>query len=130
MRARIWLLLFLPLALFLSHGAVGAVSLEGTWSGAGMVNPNKGQREQVRCRITYKRESAKVFSVAAKCATSSVKMRQTGKLLEVSPSRYVGEFYNSDYDVSGRVRVIVKGSAQTVTFQSPRGSGSVTLRKN
>lgn len=130
MRARIWLLLFMPLALFISHGPAGATSLEGAWSGTGMVNPNKGQREKVSCRITYKRESAKVFGVTAKCATSSVKMRQTGKLLEVSPSRYVGEFYNPDYDVSGRVRVIVKGSAQTVTFESPRGSGSVTLRKN
>lgn len=130
MRARIWPLLFLTLALCLSHAPAGAASLEGTWSGAGMTNPNKGQREQVRCRITYKRESAKVFGVTAKCATSSVKMRQTGKLLEISPSRYVGEFYNPDYDVSGRVRVIIKGSAQTVTFESPRGTGSVTLRKN
>ena len=130
MRARIWLVLFMPLALFLSHGPAGAASLEGTWSGSGMVNPKKGQREKVRCRITYRRESAKVFGVIARCATSSVKMRQTGKLLEVSPSRYVGEFYNPAYDVSGRVRVTVKGSAQTLTFQSPRGSGSVSLRKN
>ena len=130
MRTRTWLLLLAPLALFVSLEAAGATSLEGSWSGSGVVNPQKGQREKVRCRITYKRESAKVFGLVARCATSSVKMRQTGKLLEVNPARYAGEFYNPDYDVTGRVRVTVKGSVQTLTFQSPRGSGSVTLRKN
>ena len=129
MRVPICLLLFVPLALFLSLRPAGAASLEGTWSGSGVVNPKDGQREKVRCRISYKRESAKVFAIVAKCATSSVKMRQTGKLLEVNPTRYIGDFYNPDYDVTGRVRVIVKGSVQTLTFQSPRGSGSVTLRK-
>jgi len=129
MRARICLLLLAPLALVLSLEKVGAASLEGIWSGSGVVNPKGGQREKVHCRIRYRRESENVFGVAATCATTSVKIRQTGKLLKVKPTRYVGDFYNPAYDVSGRVRVIVRGSVQTVTFKSARGSGSVTLSK-
>lgn len=129
MRARISLLLLAMLALVLSLEKAGAASLEGVWSGSGVVNPKDGQREKVRCRISYGRESENVFSVSATCATASVKFRQTGKLLKVNPTRYVGDFHNPEYDVSGRVRVIVRGSVQTVTFKSARGSGSVTLTK-
>lgn len=129
MRVRISLLLLVPLALIVSIDKAGAASLEGTWSGSGVANPKDGKREKVRCRITYRRQTEKVYSVAAACATTSVKFRQTGKLLKVSPTRYIGDFYNPEYDVSGRVRVIVRGSAQTVTFNSARGNGRVTLSK-
>lgn len=106
-----------------------AVSLEGNWSGSGHVKPKSGQRERVRCRVSYARQSAKVYFVSATCATASTTIRQTGQLLMVNPNRYVGDFYNSAYDISGRVRVIVRGASQTVTFSSASGSGSMTLRK-
>ena len=129
MRARISLLLLVALALVLSIGQADAASLEGTWSGSGVANPTDGPREKVRCRISYKRESEKVFGLTATCATRSNKVQQTGKLLMVSATSYVGDFYNPAHDISGRVRVVVRGSRQTVTFQSARGSGRVTLRK-
>jgi len=130
MIARNWPLLLAPLALGLClETAAGATSLEGVWSGSGVVNPKDGPRETVRCRLSYKQESEKVFGLTATCATPSRKIQQTGKLLKVGPTSYVGEFYNPGYDISGRVRVVVKGSTQTVTFQSAKGSGSVNLRK-
>lgn len=126
-----WRLLLAPLALGLClETAAGATSLDGVWSGSGMVNPKDGQRETVRCRLSYKQETEKVFSLTATCATRSRKIQQTGQLLKVGPTSYVGDFYNPGYDISGRVRVVVKGSVQTVTFQSARGSGSVELRKH
>lgn len=106
-----------------------AASLAGTWSGKGTVKPKNGPREALRCRVTYRKEGQKVFGVSATCATTSVKIRQTGKLLKVNEQRYVGDFYNPDYDVSGRVRVIVRGSSQTLSFTSARGSGRLTMRK-
>ncbi len=129
MRARTSLLLLMALALVLSVGQADAASLEGEWSGSGVVSPTDGPREKVRCRISYKRESEKVFGLAATCATRSDKIQQTGTLLMVSATSYVGEFYNPAHDVTGRVRVVIRGSRQTVTFQSTRGSGRVTLRK-
>ncbi len=106
-----------------------AASLEGTWSGTGFVNPKDSKKQKVRCRITYSRESSKVFGVRAACATTSNKFVQTGRVLKVNSKRYIGDFYNPQFDVSGRVRVSVSGSRQTVSFSSLKGRGRVTLRK-
>lgn len=117
------------LFLLVAPQQVLAQSLEGSWSGSGVARPNTGQSEKVRCNIVYRRENPKVFDVSATCATTSIKFRQTGKVLMVNPNRYVGDFYNPDYDVSGRVRVTLKGSTQTVNFSGPKGSGSLTLSR-
>jgi hypothetical protein len=117
------------LILLAAPNVVLAQSLEGSWSGSGVARPNTGQSEKVKCRIVYSKESAKVFGVSATCATTSVKFHQTGKVLMVNPNRYVGDFYNPEYDVSGRVRVTLKGSSQTVNFSGPKGSGSLTLTR-
>jgi len=115
---------------YLVGPATAATTLDGVWSGFGAVNPKDGASESVRCRVRYRRETDKVFDVSVTCATSSRKIQQTGTVLKVGPASYVGEFYNPSYDVSGRVRVVVKGSTQTITFQSARGNGSVSLRKH
>lgn len=47
----------------------------------------------------------------------------------VSPNRYVGDFYNTEYDISGRIRVSVSGGSQTVSFTSSKASGSMSLSK-
>lgn len=116
-------------ALFAVPFGAEAASLSGTWSGSGYVNPKDGKRETVRCRVTYTRESEKVYGVKAVCATTSVKINQTGEVLMVNQRRYVGDFYNPDYDVSGRIRLTLSGSSQTVTFSGRQGHGSMTLRK-
>ncbi|QKP76707.1 hypothetical protein HT051_04120 [Methyloligella sp. GL2] len=123
-------MLFASLALVLPLSTASAASsIEGTWSGSGTAHPKDGKPERVSCRVTYKQQSSNVYGIRATCATSSNKINQTGSLLEVNPNRYVGDFYNAQYDVSGRVRVTVSGSTQNVSFESPRGRGTVTLRK-
>ena len=124
---------FLCAAVFLSQlsltGTARADSLAGTWSGSGYVAPSESARESVRCRITYTQQSAKVYGVVARCASKSEKVVQTGEVLQVSPTRYVGDFYNAEFDISGRVRINVNGRSQFVTFSSSRGGGAVTLSK-
>jgi hypothetical protein len=104
-------------------------TLKGTWSGGGYVQPKDGEREKVRCRVTYSPQGSSVVAVSATCASASMTIRQSGELSMVSPNRYVGDFYNSDYDISGRIRVSISGSSQTVTFSSGRGGGSLSLSK-
>ncbi len=118
--------------LFMASFAIpaSAAPLEGSWRGSGFVNPKSGNREKVRCKMSYKRESTKVFRVTAVCASPSAKIRQTGELLKINPNLYVGDFYNGEYDISGRVRVILNGHHQTVSFSSPNGSGRITLKKH
>lgn len=102
--------------------------LQGSWSGSGYVKAN-GQRESVSCRVSYSPQGSKVVAVSATCASASATIRQTGQLSMVTSNRYVGDFYNSEYDISGRIRVSVSGSSQTVKFSSARASGSLRLSK-
>lgn len=108
---------------------VRAEMLSGSWSGGGYVKPRDGEREKVRCKVNYSPQGSSVVAVSATCASASLTIRQTGELTMVSPTRYVGEFYNSEYDISGRIGVSVSGSSQTVTFSSPRGGGSLSLSR-
>ena len=129
MRASFVLAAPLSLAILAAPVPAAAVELSGTWSGSGYVKPISGQRESVRCRVTFDRESSKVFGVQATCASSSNSIRQTGEVLMIRPNYYVGDFYNRQYDMSGRIRVRVRGSTQTVTFSGENGRGQLTLRK-
>jgi hypothetical protein len=107
-----------------------AETLSGTWSGNGFVKPKEGERESVRCKVTYNPEGASTVGVTATCASASTTIHQTGQLTMVSQTRYVGDFYNSEYDISGRIGVTISGSSQTVTFSGARGSGSLSLSKH
>lgn len=117
------------LVAMLGAPAAEAAPIDGSWSGNGYVQPNNGQRERVRCRVSYSRQSAKVYGVSAICASPSANIRQTGEVLMVTPTRFVGDFYNSQFDISGRVSVTISGRSQIVSFRSASGSGSMTLTK-
>jgi hypothetical protein len=106
-----------------------ASSLEGTWSGSGYVVPKSGARENVRCRVRFSRQSTKVFSVEATCSSATTNVVQTGEVLEVSAGRYAGDFYNPQYDISGRIRIQMSGNHQTVSFSGAQGQGSLSLNK-
>lgn len=106
-----------------------AVTLDGSWSGSGSVKPKSGQRERVRCRASYTRVTSKIFRVSATCASASATIRQSGEVLLVRPNVYVGNFYNRQFDISGRIRIVVSGSRQTVTLTSRAGSGRLRLGK-
>lgn len=129
MRASFVLAAPFSLAVLVAPVPAVAVGLNGTWSGSGYVKPTSGERESVRCRVTFNRQSSKVFGVRATCASSSNNIRQTGEVLMIRPNYYVGDFYNRQYDISGRIRVTVRGSTQTVTFSGDNGRGQLTLRK-
>ena len=128
-RALYGLALIAPLVTLAPTTAASAAVLAGEWRGEGTVTQTEGPTEKVRCRVSYKQESAKVYGVEAQCASTSKKMKQTGELLEVRPGVFTGSFNLPQYDVSGRVRVVVDGETQTVTFKSPRGEGQVTLTR-
>ncbi|MDJ0512590.1 MAG: hypothetical protein QNJ62_04000 [Methyloceanibacter sp.] len=128
-RALFALALVAPIAVLAPTTAASAAILAGEWSGEGTVTQTEGPTEKVRCRVSYRQESAKVYGVEAQCASTSKKMRQTGELLEVRPGVFTGSFNLPQYDVSGRVRVVLDGETQTVTFKSPRGEGQVTLTR-
>ncbi len=111
-----------------SEGAL-ADRFEGLWRGSGYVNPAEGQRERVRCRVVYRRLSAERYEVTARCATQAVNIDQVGEVRRTGRSSFAGTFYNMEYNVRGRIRVSVKGNQQTVSLNSPQGTGRLTLFK-
>ena len=122
-------LLFVTLVVALAPAATQAGELSGTWRGSGWVYPKASNKERVKCRVTYRPQSAKVVSVKAICATASAKIIQTGELLKVRKGLYVGDFYNAQFDISGRIRMTMSGRRQSVTFSGAQGRGSLTLRR-
>jgi hypothetical protein len=118
------------IALVVLPAAARSELLQGTWSGGGYVETTEGKHDSVRCRVSYDPQGSKVVAVTASCTSGSTTIHQTGQLSLVNPNRYVGDFYNSEFDISGRIRVVVSGSSQTVTFSGARGHGRLNLSRN
>ena len=103
--------------------------LEGPWRGGGHFKPKSGSRETVKCRVSYSKITDKIFSVSGICANASSTVRQSGEILKVGRNSYVGDFKNMNFDVSGRIRVKVNGSRQTMTLISESVTGSLSLSR-
>jgi len=122
----------ISLLLFLAHPASSqaqTVALEGFWSGNGYFQPSNGKRESIRCRVSYRKVTNKLYYAAGTCANPSGTINQSVQLTKVSGKRYVGVFSNSEFNISGRARVVLSGNHQTVTLTSQQGTGQMRLRK-
>lgn len=115
-------------ALFNPHTA-SAAPLQGAWSGGGTIVLKGGARERVRCRVSYSKGSGRAYSFNATCSSTAGAFSQSGTVIRKGSNSYSGRAYNSNYDVTGRVNISVRGKKQTVTLRSPKGSGSLSLRR-
>jgi len=69
------------------------------------------------------------YTVSATCATASGRAAQTATLRQVGENRYSGNFYNSEYSISGVIYVVVRGTSQTVRLISDSGSAIFNLTR-
>jgi hypothetical protein len=104
-------------------------NLEGSWSGGGVVSFASGSRERARCRAHYSRRSSTTYAMSATCATASGRAAQTASLRSVGANSYQGSFYNSEYNISGTIYVVVRGNSQSVQLSSSAGSASLQLSR-
>lgn len=109
-------------------GAKGG-SLAGSWSGGGWVSFASGKKERARCRAHYSGAGDNSYSLNATCATASGKASQQATVYKVAANRFRGSFYNSDYNVSGSIRVVLHGNSQSVTLSGDSGSASLSLSR-
>lgn len=103
--------------------------LSGAWSGGGSVSFATGNREKARCRANFSKAGGAGYSMSATCATASGKVSQAASLTKTGANSYSGNFHNSEYNVSGTIRIRVNGSSQSVSLTSDSGSASFSLRK-
>ena len=110
--------------------AQGGASLEGSWSGGGTVSFfTSGATEQARCRARYSRGPGGSYSLNATCATASARASQTATLYKIGENTYGGNFYNAEYDLTGRIYVVLRGNSQSVTLTSAQGGGKFQLSR-
>jgi hypothetical protein len=105
-------------------------SLEGSWSGGGVVSFASGASERARCRAHYRRRSPTTYALTATCAnTASGRATQSASVRQVGGNSYQGSFYNNEYNVSGTIHVTVRGNSQNVHLSSGAGSASLHLTR-
>ena len=104
-------------------------SLSGSWNGSGWISFASGTREKARCRARYRKTSSNSYILRATCATTSGKATQTATVYRLSRGRYRGTFYNTEFNVSGSIRVVVRGRSQRVSLTGDGASASFSLRK-
>jgi hypothetical protein len=98
-------------------GVVGATvtpaaaqSIIGSWSGGGMIIFPSGETERARCRATFRNLSGGSVSMQGVCATASVRVSQSASLSRLTSTTYSGEFYNTEFNLSGSIRIRMQGS--------------------
>jgi hypothetical protein len=110
-------------------GVAQSASLEGSWSGGGPVMFASGAKEHARCRAQYRRRSNDGYVVKTICATATARAEQIATLRKVADNRYAGNFYNSEYGISGTVYVVVRGNTQSVRVTSSAGWASLKFSR-
>ena len=103
-------------------------TLAGAWTGAGVVEYITGNSERARCRANYSGGTTTV-SLNATCATPSGNISQFARLRKTGANSYAGTFFNSQYNTSGSIHVVVHGNTQSVSISSGNGSASLSLRR-
>jgi hypothetical protein len=110
------------------QAAAQPVSLEGSWSGGGVVVFPSGDRESARCRATFRRAGSG-FGMNAVCATASARVAQSAQLARISANRFAGEFYNAEYSVSGSITITVRGNHISAALNGGGGSAHFNLSR-
>ena len=67
--------------------------------------------------------------MSATCATPSGKVSQSASLHQTTANSYSGNFHNTEFNVSGTIRIRVSGRSQSVSLSSDSGSASFSLSK-
>jgi hypothetical protein len=114
----------LAIVAFATAPADSQESLAGAWNGSGTITLPSGNTEKARCRATF-RSAGRGATMAATCATASVRVQQVAELDRVAPGRYRGDFRNMEYGISGTIRIAVSGNSLTASLNSGGGGSAV-----
>lgn len=86
-----------------------AQSIVGSWSGSGTIIFPSGETERARCRATFRNAGGGV-SMHGVCATASARVSQSASLSRLTSTSYSGEFFNTEFNISGSIRIRMQGN--------------------
>ena len=103
--------------------------LGGSWSGGGRVIFQGGNTERARCRAHFVRQSSKRYFMSGVCATQSARVSQTATIVQTTNNKYYGRFHNEEFNVTGTLRISIRGGRMTATLKGKAGSAVLSLRR-
>ena len=106
-----------------------AQSLIGSWNGNGTIVFPSGERERARCRATFQNSGGGGVSMRAICATSSVRVVQTASLSRLTGNTFSGEFYNTEYNIGGSIRIRLQGNRLNASLTGGGGSAQFSMNR-
>jgi hypothetical protein len=87
-----------------------AQSIVGSWSGGGLIIFPSGEKERARCRATFRQTGGGGVMMNGVCATASARVSQSASLSRLTATTYSGEFFNTEYNIAGSIRVRIQGN--------------------
>lgn len=87
-----------------------AQTIVGSWSGGGLIIFPSGEKERARCRATFRNVGGGGVSMHGVCATASVRISQSASLSRLTSTTYSGEFFNTEFNISGSIRIRMQGN--------------------
>ena len=106
--------------------ASAAASLEGSWSGSGVITHGGGS-DQVHCRVRYTKAGGSAYTYTSTCATDTGRYDLSGRIRSSGGNRYTGTVSSPNYKGTGKVLLFQKGNSLSITVTSGKGSARMTL---
>lgn len=110
-------------------GEAAAQSPVGSWAGGGTIIYPSGEKERARCRATFRSSGGGGLAMRAVCATASVRVIQNAALSRLTSSTYSGEFTNTEYGISGSIRIRIRGNKLSASLNGGGGSAHFSLNR-
>jgi hypothetical protein len=63
------------------------------------------------------------------CATASLRVTQTASLAQLTSNTFSGEFYNTEYNLSGSIPVRVQGNRLNASLNGGGGSAQFSMNR-
>lgn len=109
--------------------ALANEGLQGRWAGPGTVILPSGAKEKARCRASFRQATGRSFTMEAVCATASLRVAQTARVQQIGTNRYSGEFFNSDFNLSGIINLTQSGNRLTAALRGGGGTAFFSLSR-
>jgi hypothetical protein len=90
---------------------------------------SSGDSERATCRASFRRLTTNLYDMDAVCATTSARVQQSARVQRVSGDAFAGRFYNREFDVSGTIRIRLRGARLTASLRGANGSAFLSLRR-
>jgi hypothetical protein len=106
-----------------------AQTIIGSWSGGGLIIFPSGEKERARCRATFRNAGGGGVSMHGVCATASVRVSQSASLSRLTSTTYSGEFHNTEYNLSGSIRIRMQGNKLNASLSGGGATAQFVLAR-